>query len=324
MGRDGADGGDDPLSRGLRVAAPVLALALAGGVAVWALGPSGPRRLPPPAPRPAGPSQVHPDRFFIAEQFHAGLRAARDGRVPGALPEGGVPERTPLTGGLVPHHLVAGALISDFFLDLARKPPSTVILVGPNHDNRGARFATSLLGWATPFGTVLPDRPLIDRLVRDGWLVVDDEALAPEHSVGGLMPYVRYHLPKARVVPIILHGNVSLEEVERLAAALMPEVERGAATLVASVDFSHYLTRAKAEERDRETWRAIFGHDMPALMRMGNDHLDSPASLALLLAAMRRLDAHGPFLTANTNSGRLMGSDFAETTSYLLLKYRRN
>lgn len=330
-----------------RVAGAALALALACGVAAWALVPAAAHRVQPPAawqqslagqsrPFPVPrPTPVHPDRFFLAEQFYAGLQAAQDGRVPGALPEGGdgpdsgpvaqpqpQSQPPPLAGGLVPHHLVAGALITDFFLDLARNPPSTIILVGPNHENRGARIATSRLGWATPFGTVAPASDLVDRMVRDGRLVVDDQALAPEHSVGGLMPYIRYHLPEARVVPIILHGDVSLAEVERLAGVVAPEVERGAA-LVASVDFSHYLTRAEAEERDRETWRAIAGYDLPAIMRMGDDHLDSPASLFLLLATMRRLGIHGPVRTAHTNSGVLMGSDFAETTSYMLLKYRR-
>lgn len=313
-----------------------LGLVLAGGFTLgaprFAAAPASPSAASPP--RDALPP--HPDRFFVAERFYAGLRAAREGRVPGVPPnprpagEGsgerpakgaGKADPPPLRGGLVPHHLVAGALISDFFLDLARTPPPTIILVGPNHDNRGARLATSLRGWATPFGSVAPDRRVLDPLVRDGVLVADDAALAPEHSLGGLMPYIRYHLPEARVVPIALHGDVSLEEAERLAAALAPALERGA-VLVASVDFSHYLTRAEAEARDRDTWRAIAGHDLPALMGMGNDHLDSPATLAVLLTAMRRLGLPGPERTAHTNSGVLMASDFAETTSYMVLKYR--
>lgn len=281
------------------------------------------------APGSVRPAPVHSRPFFIREQFYAGERLfapAEDAACTPSIcldPEPALCESPALAGGIVPHHLIAGELLSGFFRDLARDPPGLVVLVGPNHENRGARMATSHWGWVTPFGTVAADQAAVDGLIAAGLgVVADPGALDPEHSVGGLMPYIKHHLPAALVLPLILHGDISLAETERLAAHLVPLLEQGA-VLVGSVDFSHYLTSAEAEARDAVTWRAITRYDLPALMRMNSEYLDSPATLALVMTALRRAGAAGPDLAAHTNSGRMLGSLHAETTSYMVLKYRQ-
>lgn len=275
-----------------------------------------PAQPPPPAHREHLLAPPYPDSFFDPLAFHAGLRRALAERAEAA----GEPE--PLLGGVVPHHLLPGYLLSDFFLDLAAAPPRTVILVGPNHENRGARVATSRRGWATPFGTVAVDQEWIDWLAAEGLAVVDDAALLGEHSVGGLMPYLAFHLPGTRVVPIILHHGVSVAEARQLALALAPRLGPDV-VLVASVDFSHYLTRAQAEARDQETLAVLGRRDWPVLFAMGNDHLDSPASVGLAFMALAAAGAGEPVLAAHTNSGALVGDDEVETTSYLVFKFNQ-
>ncbi len=251
----------------------------------------------------------HPSAFYDAQQFFKGLNEVT------------AVERTDtLIGGLVPHHILAGSMFSRFYLELERQPPATVIVVGPNHDNRGARIATGVQPWTTPFGQVEVDQPLVEKLVAAGLATVDDGALDPEHSVGSQMPYIKYHAPGARVVPLIFHRDVSIGEIGRLAEFFAPLLGRDC-ILVASVDFSHYLTRPEAEAKDKETLKAIRAEDLPALYRMGPDHLDSPASLGLLLLTMKRLGAAGPEILGNTNSGVIIGSDMIETTSYFTLRY---
>lgn len=46
---------------------------------------------------------------------------------------------------------------------------------------------------------------------------------------------------------------------------------------------------------------------------MGPDHLDSPASLSLIMQAMRARDARGSAMLGHTNSGAIIGSDLIET-----------
>lgn len=295
---------------------------LAGGAAVpWrAVRPAaGPVTAPAQAaPRPAPPATarygVQPDRFYDATSFFNGLEVLRTRGLP-PVREGIV------VGGLVPHHNLAGEMFSRFFVQLEARPPATVIVVGPNHDNRGQPVTTGRWGWSTAFGVVEADQALVTRLEEAGLATVDDPSLEPEHSIGALMPYVKYHAPGAKVVPIVLHRGVTTREMEALAGFLAPLLSADT-VLVASVDFSHYLTRAQAEANDAVTLKAILDFDLTGLMGMGPDYVDSPPSLGVLMLAMRRLGAEGPIVEGNTNSGRLFGSDVAETTSYFTFSYR--
>lgn len=256
---------------------------------------------------------VQPNRFFDPTLFYGGLReATRAEQKPAGR----------LAGGVVPHHNLAADLLSRFFVQLEPHPPATVIVVGPNHENKGQPVITGLRGWQTDFGVVEANRRQVEALVKSGLAVADDAALSTEHSVGALMPYLKYHAPEARVVPLILHRDLSLREIRRLAEALAGQFNDDQ-VLIASVDFSHYLTRAEAEEKDVQTLRAIQAFDLESLMRMGSDHIDSPGSLAVLMLAMRELGADGPHQTSHTNSGVILSSETIETTSYFIFTYLR-
>lgn len=305
------------------IPAAVLAAVLFG-LAGWARAPAPVQPAAPPAASPAqtGPALPSPgtqaDQFFDGDLFLQGLRERQAMKRVGPAAE---PKRT-LAGGLVPHHNLAAANLSAFFLELEAEPPRTVIVVGPNHENLGQRVITGRYGWATSFGRVDPDLDLIGRLAEEGLATVDDQALAREHSVGALMPYLKYHAPDTRVVPLVLHSDLTLGELRRLADHLAPHLTADR-LLLASVDFSHYLTRDEAEAKDRVTLDAILRRDLAAIRQMNNDYVDSPPSLILLLLLMERLGAAGPEILAHTNSGVLLGSDLIETTSYFTFAYHR-
>ncbi|HLN60927.1 MAG TPA: AmmeMemoRadiSam system protein B, partial [Symbiobacteriaceae bacterium] len=264
------------------------------------------------APRQAAAEGAHADKFYDAASFQKGLEAVRQ-----APP----PARTgTLVGGLVPHHNLAGAMFTTFFTRLEAHPPKTIIVVGPNHYLKGQRVVTGRRGWATNFGVVEADTALVESLAQAGLATVDDGALENEHSMGALMPYVKYHAPRARVVPIILHKDVTIAEQEQLARRLAPLLSADT-LLVASVDFSHYLPRDIADAKDVVTRQAIADFDLPAIMRMSPDYVDSPPSLGVLMQTMRLAGAAGPVEEAHTNSGYLLGSTVMETTSYFTFTY---
>ena len=305
---------------GLTLAIVVAGALLAGGARRRRAQPPPPAAAPPsvalpapPGPR-ALPDAVQPNAFFEAATFDKGLRAARAYPAPAAT---GV-----VVGGLVPHHTLAGSLFSTFFLGLEARPPATIVVVGPNHPNAGQRIITGRRGWATDFGVVAADQELIDALLATGLVTVDEKVLSAEHSVGAEMPYIKYHAPEARVVPLILHRDVQPVELRRLADVLAPRLGPDC-LLLASVDFSHYLTRREADKKDPETLRAIEAHDLTTLWRMGPDHLDSPPALGLLLLTMQRLGLEQPEILARGNSGLILGSESIETTSYFVFRYQK-
>ncbi|MBP2019229.1 AmmeMemoRadiSam system protein B [Symbiobacterium terraclitae] len=308
---------------GRRQLAAALVLVIATGLLGLAGGPPGSARGPlglagagddgpsPVAPEPderlpAAPEPAQPNVFFNPKLFYGGLEAARGAAATVA---------GPLAGGLVPHHDLAAELLSGFFLQLEAEPPEVIFLVGPNHDAAGQPVITGRRSWQTDFGLVEADRAAVDALVAAGLAAVDEAVLAREHSMGTLMPYIKYHAPGARVVPLVLHRNLTLPELKRLADGLAEQLGPGR-ILVASVDFSHYLTRAEAEARDEETLAAVMAGDLDRLLGMGNDHLDSPGAVAVLLMAMEASGAEGPAVLGHTNSGRILRDDLVETTSY--------
>jgi len=269
----------------------------------------------PPANIELAQSDDHPPLWFDEVSFSEAVRNAPES----AVATGDV------VGGIIPQHWFAGHLITGFFAGLAaQKHPETIILIGPNHTNSGqARMLTSDRAWSTPFGRVEADLAIIETLKESGLVELGGDALTPEHSVAGIMPAIRYYLPAARVVPIILAGNVGLAEAERLAAVLTPLVDEDT-VLVASVDFSHYLIQSEASVRDELTLEALRSFDSARLFTLDNDYLDSPPSIAVLLEAMRRIGSDGLALFENTNSGLLAGDELAPTTSYFAGYYYRS
>jgi AmmeMemoRadiSam system protein B len=251
--------------------------------------------------------EVHPNHFFDPQCFDP-------------QPVVGDHSAGKIYGAVVPHHLLAHGLIAQVMQKLQAAPPSVVVVVGPNHWNKGERMLTSSWDWQTPFGTVEADQEAIAKLLAQSPVKKDDAVFSAEHSIGNLMPFIKYYLPQAKVVPLILHYDVTKKEAGVLADLLTELIgERG--VILASVDFSHYLERRQAEEKDRETMEALKAWDYGQLFKMGNDHLDSPASLATLLLAMERLGLEEFDLVDNTNSGVLLGNDLIETTSYFTLVF---
>lgn len=231
---------------------------------------------------------------------------------------------TPIQGriisAVIPHHLLAGRIITNVMKLLAIQKPNLVIVVGPNHPNSGNRIITGYDHWQTPEGIMNTDVSVVQFLLEKHLAVADEKVLSKEHSVGALVPLLHHYLPEAKVVPIILHHDVSLQEVDVLVNALGPFLDENT-VLISSVDFSHYLTRSEAQAKDRETIAHMRNFNYVTLFRLGNDYLDSPASLsaAFLLAEKHGLKEFN--LLDNTNSGIILQNDFTETTSYFTLVF---
>ncbi len=222
--------------------------------------------------------------------------------------------------GVVPHHLVAGHLIADFFAGLSEQSPELIIIAGPNHENRGGKVITGFYDWQTPGGTVKTDQRVVEGLLDQHLAVQDETVLAGEHSIGSLVPFVHHYLPQAKIVPLILHHGVTLSEVDKLLTGLTPYLNEKT-VLVASVDFSHYLTRREAETKDSQTLIHMRNFDYGALFRLGDDHLDSPASLALAFRLAENRGIKEFQVLDHTNSGIIMNNDLMETTSYFTLVF---
>ena len=212
-------------------------------------------------------------------------------------------------------------MIAEVFNLLKDQEPPLIILIGPNHNNQGERISTSAWGWQTPFGVVETDRKVIEGLVNTSLVKVDDNVFSNEHSMGNLMPFIKYFLPKTKVVPIVFHHDLRKMEANLLSQYLSELVQENEAVIIASIDFSHYLTNKEAQQKDRETLRIIKNRNIAQFFNLGDDHLDSPGAMATMLLTMDRLNVEDFKVLGHTNSGILIGNDLIETTSYFTLVF---
>lgn len=227
-----------------------------------------------------------------------------------------------LVGGIVPHHDVASELIARFFSALQSQKPETVIIVGPNHRNIGIfRALTTRGSWETAFGMVESNSKFVDQLLDLDLARTDDEAFVNEQSIGAIIPYIGYYLPGVRILPIILKPNMDIADIHALGVALGRLMNEHTA-IAASVDFSHDLPAQETDQRDHITIEAIKQFDLPTLLSLDSEYLDSPAAIGTLLTAMQENGTTEIKIFDHTNSGVLLERSAMPTTSYVLAGFR--
>lgn len=255
---------------------------------------------------------THPLVFFDKDTFYAGIEHSKKESKTFA---------NQISGGIIPHHLFPGFIITDFFSRLSNQSPTTIILIGPNHYERGDyNVLSSLYGWETPFGIVEPNKQIIQELATNKLIKIDETNFPKDHAVAGIMPFVKHHLPNTKVVPLLLSGFMTKEDITVLSHRLKNYVGKDT-VIAAAVDFSHYLTNPQAQEKDKTTFELMKSFNYDQLLSLNNDYLDSPPSIATLLMTMQDLNTTDMELLYHTNSGEMQKNDSIETTSYFSIAY---
>lgn len=159
-------------------------------------------------------------------------------------------------GGVVPHHDLALKEIERFWQHLsATTNPNVIVLIGPDHENRNAL-------------------PIV-------WSKKSD-IFRREHSIALHVPFLDRFFPNARKEYIVIRSDVELPAIENIVQTLRMQLH-GDVVIVASVDFSHYLSLPDAEIRDQESLTALHFFDISILRTFDSDHLDSDQSLIAMI-----------------------------------------
>ena len=187
-------------------------------------------------------------REAITQAFHAPL-GPRD--VP-AIPAAG-PRR--LIGIVAPHagYQYSAPCAAWAYAAAARDgQPAAVVILGVNHRGIGAPLAVSpAAGWQTPLGEAPVATALRERLLsRLPGLRPDARAHQQEHSLEVQAPFVQYLFGNVPILPIAL-GAATPQATLELGQALAELAGEADLLIVASTDFSHYITHEEATHRDR-------------------------------------------------------------------------
>lgn len=225
-----------------------------------------------------------------------------------------------LRGGILPHHLVASDNIANFFKTIQPSNPSTIVLIGPNHYEKGDfDVSTSMESWDTPYGIVPSDTQRVQEIVNKNLAHIDEEAVEHDHSVASFPPFIKYFLPDAKVIPLIVKRGFSIEDAKKLSTYLSQLPPN--TFFVASVDFSHYLPRDIAYRKDMVTQKILESRNYEELIRLNNDYLDSPSSVIIVMMTMEKLHANQMQFFTHTNSADYPSSDQKSTTSHFVVGF---
>ena len=204
--------------------------------------------------------------------------------------------------GILPHHLIVKGKVANFFNGLQKQKIKTVVLIGPNHFGlRETDILLSRAKWQTPSGDLLPETKLIDELAKQDGIKIDEQVFLEEHSISGLVGFIKRSLPEVKIVPIILPSKTTKIAAEKLAVFLQQNCDENTLVL-GSVDFSHYQPAAVADFHDDNSWAMIENLDSENIWQA---EVDSPASLAVVLDYAKAKQANKANLLWQTNSSRL-------------------
>ncbi|MCL2198176.1 MAG: AmmeMemoRadiSam system protein B [Defluviitaleaceae bacterium] len=225
--------------------------------------------------------------------------------------------------GVVPHHITAASMISGFFGAAAAfvDEYDLVVIVAPNHEGDFAPVILSCRGWDVGGGVFSHCGFVEDMLAAPGIdAAVSHAHMQNDHAAGIFIPYIYYYLPGVKVAPVLLNRSLSFEETIIIYEWLENWIAASGLNvlLVASVDFSHFLTPSLAVERDRVTTAAILAHELEKIHTLSDHYLDSPAAMIIFL---KYLEARGlrPQIVDRACAAEFLGAGLDETTSYKII-----
>lgn len=227
---------------------------------------------------------------------------------------------TRVHGAILPHHLIVKDKIAAFLSGIEKNNYETVVMIGPNHFERGAsNIIFSRAKWQTPYGELLPNGKLAYNLIEAGF-IPDEDPFAGEHAISGLVGFVKKSFPQAKFLSIIIRPTAKTEELDRLIEVIAKSVDPEKALLLASVDFSHYLNVAESDKNDEISKMAIESGEVEKILAIP---VDSPKAIYVLMSYLKQIGAEKSNLIFHTNSGRLIGQMEAETTSHMFFYFSR-
>ncbi|MCX8159521.1 MAG: AmmeMemoRadiSam system protein B [Candidatus Saccharicenans sp.] len=219
-----------------------------------------------------------------------------------------------VVGLIVPHagYLYSGRVAAVGYRLFRGRSVDSVVIIGPSHYQAFEGCSIYLRGgFATPLGVVEVDEALAGELARSSGFGYIPEAHDREHSVEVQVPFIQKVFPGARIVPVVM-GNQTEMTIQALAGALARATKGKRVLVVASTDLSHFLSRAQANERDRNTIELIKKLDLKTLgrqvARYENVMCGGGPVLALLHYA-RKIGSAGVEVLAYSDSAAAGGPD---------------
>ncbi len=219
-----------------------------------------------------------------------------------------------IRGAIVPHHMVGGNIPATLFKYLSKQKPSTIVIFGPNHLQKGDSSVISAISdWNTPYGRVKTERDILTTLYQNNSAKDDLNTMAGEYSIGALVSFIANYLPETKIVPLIFPYNAPTSSLDKMLDTLL-EIVPDDGVFISSIDFSHYQNPAVASFHDELNRSVVRNFDYARLDKM---EIDSIPSLYCLWKSLEKINARKIVYEMTGSSDlQLNNPEFEETTSY--------
>jgi AmmeMemoRadiSam system protein B len=227
-------------------------------------------------------------------------------------------------GITVPHHLLAADLTARAFRFAAGGNYERVIVLFPDHFRQTTQsFATTRRSFQTAYGPVSTDTAAVAKLLSTNGRIEISDLFRADHGIHAVLPFVARFFPMTKLIAIAIASTSQTEDWDDFVQSLKPLVT-AKTLIVQSTDFSHYLARRQARERDQETLNAIATRKSMAILQLRQPgHLDSKGAQYIQMQLQQQVNGSVPEIIENKNSFNYLPWDGKSTTSYIVQVYRK-
>ncbi len=218
-------------------------------------------------------------------------------------------------GGIASHHIPTTIPnLVNFYSDLKNNQSvRKIIIIGPDHNDAGkSSISASNVSFFTSYGEVKPIENLSIELEKSGLVSIEESPFDFEHSIGSQILVISKIFPGVQVTPIIFRSDIPKGQAKALGeklASLMDEET----VLIASVDFSHYLSTNQSAPIDNKSADVIRNLDLESIHLI---EADSNETLETFMIVMNNKKAFDNDKVEVLNTNDLM-QNFDYTTGYV-------
>jgi len=226
-----------------------------------------------------------------------------------------IPSKETVKAGVVAHHLLAAKLIASFYAGIDITTIKTVVVVSPDHFQKitpPTLAVTTPFFWRTPFGVVEANKDLTMKLAGLEKVQVQTVLFYNEHGISLHPPFIRYYLPQAKIVPLVLSQVGSFEYYQMLGKTVADTLNPSETLVIISSDFSHNETKAGSEAKDRKSIEWLTSMDVDAINKIT---CDCRQCFAFLLGYLE--DEQTTFHLQNNKNSTDFGGEDKDVTSYV-------
>jgi len=225
---------------------------------------------------------------------------------------------------IAPHagYVCSGKTVAYAFQSL--KKADCYIILSPNHTGLGEPISIYPDGsWRSPLGEVKVNEEIASRIAHKMNLERDELAHIREHSIEVLLPFLQAKFKEISIVPITIAEN-RLEKLKELGKVLAEIMKTEKVCIVASSDFSHYLSEERAKKEDLEAISFIEKFDEDGfygLVNRKNRSICGYSGIVTSIVVAREIGLKRAKLLSYTSSAEITG-DKSNVVGYAAISFK--